>query len=89
MTNALQILCLCSWYHCAQPNGCASWSYPIGTMLRVTERHNGSSVIVKVVERGPGRKPLSEGVVVDLSKEAFGKLDGLELGHCEVTVKPL
>ena len=89
MTNIVQILCLASWYHCAQPNGCASWSYPIGTMLRVTERHNGSSVVVKVVERGPAKWLVREGVLLDLSEQAFKQLDGIELGHAEVTVTKL
>lgn len=81
------MVCLCSWYSCATPNGCASWDYPLNTMLRVTERHNGLSVIVKVVERGPAHRLVKEGVRVDFSREAFSVIDAPILGRAEVKVE--
>jgi rare lipoprotein A len=81
---------LASWYH-PRVHGlvCASWFHPIGTRLRVTELHNGSSVIVTVIERGPAHRLVRQHRVVDLSREAFLKLDGTELGLAEVKVETI
>ena len=74
-----------SWY-VPRVNGmvCASYEYPMGTRLKVTEVHNGSWVIVTVIERGPNRRL---GRTVDLSRTAFLCLDGLELGLAEITIE--
>ena len=66
---------------------CASRLWPKNTVLRVTERHNGLSVVVVVDDWGPGRAPTANGVIIDLSPAAFEVLAGLELGHAEVTVE--
>ena len=81
---------LASWYQ-PRVHGlvCASWFHPIGTRLRVTELHNGSSVIVTVIERGPAHRLVRQHRVVDLSREAFLKLDGTELGLAEVKVETI
>lgn len=92
ITNSLIFaahLTICSWYHSPYPGlTCATWDYPIGTHLRITEIHNGLSVVVTVKERGPAKRVVTRGVTVDLSREAFSVLDGLELGHAEVKVTP-
>ncbi len=59
---------------------CASRHYPIGTVLRITEIHNGSTVIVTVTDV-PAQRYAAR---LDLSPAAFKKLDGLEFGLCEV-----
>lgn len=73
---------LASWY---DANGltCASWSYPLGTKLLVTEIHNGLSVVVTVNDRGPAHRL---GRTIDLSRDAFQQIDGLELGVAEVNL---
>ena len=59
---------------------CATWRYPLGTLVRVTDVHNGSEVLVRVTDR-----PAKEfGNRIDLSPRAFSKLNGLPLGVCEV-----
>lgn len=66
---------------------CASWDYPLGTRLKVTEIHNHLSVIVTVNDRGPARRLYRQGRKIDLSQSAFEKLDGLALGLAEVTIE--
>ena len=59
---------------------CATWRYPLGTLVRVTDVHNGSSVTVRVTDR-PAKEFADR---IDLSPRAFSKLNGLALGVCEV-----
>jgi len=63
---------------------CASWCYPLSTWIKV--EHEGRAVVVKVTDRGPGKKALSRGVTLDLSKRAFSELAGLEQGVIQVKV---
>jgi rare lipoprotein A len=64
---------------------CASNLYPIGTWLKVTNKRNGKSVIVKVNDRmHPRMKRL-----VDLSKLAAGELGMIKSGVAEVQVEIL
>ncbi len=41
-------------------------SYPFGTMVRVTNRRNGRSVVVRIIDRGP----FIRGRVIDISPAA-------------------
>ena len=65
---------------------CAKRGWPTGTLLRVTERHNGLSVVVRVTDRNPARD-YRRGVLVDLSAAAFAALAGRELGVAEVNIQ--
>ena len=61
---------------------CATRRWPCGTRLKVTEIHNGISVVVTVTDKNPkGRFAL------DLSWAAFGVIAGHELGRAEVNVE--
>jgi rare lipoprotein A len=53
---------------------------PFGTKLRVTNKNNGRSVIVRINDRGPFIK----GRVLDLSKGAAGQLGFIGSGHTAV-----
>ena len=64
---------------------CATCAYPSNAVLRVTEIHNGSSVIVRVIDT-PAQRLTNR---IDLSPAAFKKLNGLKLGVCEVAVSRL
>lgn len=65
---------------------CASWFYPLGTVLRVT---NGSrSVEVIVTDRGPARRLVADGRLIDLSRAAFRRIGHLRDGLIEVTIVP-
>ncbi len=62
---------------------CAHRTLPFGTYLRVTNRNNGRSVIVRVNDRGP----FIAGREVDLSKAAATQLGMLKEGIVRVDVK--
>jgi rare lipoprotein A (peptidoglycan hydrolase) len=82
------ISCKASWYYAAGLH-CATKAFPPGARLEVTERHNGSVVIVTVNDILPDKYVKENGVLIDLTDEAFAKLDGLALGHAEVTVQQI
>ena len=62
---------------------CASWFYPFGTRLYVT--CGARTVIVRVNDRGPARRYVRRGRVIDLSEAAFERIADKRLGV--VTVK--
>ena len=65
---------------------CASWDFPFGTYLKVTNIQDGRSVICRVNDRGPER---SLDRVIDLTKSSFEKIADPDLGLIRVTVMPL
>lgn len=65
---------------------CASWRFPLGTRLRVTNLKNGRSVICVVNDRGPSKKLKR---LVDLTKSAFRELSDLKHGLIRVSVTPI
>ena len=62
----------------------ATWFYPMGSRLKVTNSRNGKSVIVRVVDRGP-KKNL--GRIADLSRASFRKISSLANGVIPVQVE--
>jgi len=62
----------------------ASWFHPLGTRLRVMS--GDSSVVVTITDRGPARRLVRQGRVIDLSAAAFRRLAGPELGLVEVMI---
>lgn len=63
---------------------CASWHYPLGTQLRVTNISNGRTVQVAVTDRGPARRLKR---IVDLSRAAYQSIDVLSNGLCTVQIE--
>lgn len=57
-------------------------SLPFGTRLKVTNQHNGKSVIVRINDRGPFIK----GRMLDLSRGAANRLGFVQSGHAPVCV---
>ena len=55
-------------------------SLPFGTKVRVTNKHNGKSVVVRINDRGPFIK----GRVIDLSKAAAKQIDMISRGHASI-----
>ena len=55
-------------------------SLPFGTRLKVTNRNNGRSVVVRINDRGPFIK----GRMLDLSKGAASRLGFISSGHTAV-----
>jgi rare lipoprotein A len=70
---------------------CAAWGLPFDSLLEVTNIENGKSVIVRVNDRGPARRLVRRGRVVDLTKSAFRSIadhrDGLI--NVRVSIKSL
>lgn len=55
-------------------------SLPFGTKLKVTNRNNGRSVVVRINDRGP----FIRGRMLDLSKGAASQLGFISSGHTAV-----
>ena len=62
----------------------ATYAYPIGTKLRVTNRKNHKSVLVVVADRGPAKRL---GRLCDLSRKAFSRIADLKEGIIQVTTE--
>ena len=60
----------------------ASNHFPIGTKLKVTNKENGKSVIVRINDKGAMSK-----YTIDLSKGAFKRIAELKTGIIYVKVK--
>ncbi|MCB1440391.1 MAG: septal ring lytic transglycosylase RlpA family protein [Nitratireductor sp.] len=58
-------------------------SLRFGTKVKVTNRHNGRSVVVRINDRGPFIK----GRIIDLSKGAAGKLGFVGAGKTSVCIQ--
>ena len=62
-------------------------SYPIGTVVRVSNLTNGRAVNVRILDRGPTRRHRAKGVVIDLSRGAAQQLDMIHAGHAPVQLR--
>ena len=65
---------------------CASWEFPFGTLLKVTNQGNGKSVVCRVNDRGP-HKRLKR--AIDLTKTAFSKINNPRQGLIRVAITPI
>ena len=68
---------------------CASWFYPFGTILKVTSLNNGRSINVTVNDRGPAKRLVKKGRVLDLSLRAFESISPLSAGVIPVRIEVL
>jgi len=66
---------------------CAIWGVPFGTMLKVTDQSSGKYVIVRVNDRGPHRRYVRQGRVIDLTKAAFKSISATKSGLIPVRVE--
>jgi rare lipoprotein A len=55
---------------------------PLGTIVRVTNKHNGRSLVLRINDRGP----FADDRVIDLSRAAADKLDVLSRGTAPVRI---
>lgn len=67
---------------------CASWDYPLGTVLRVTDLVTGLPVYVEVTDRGPARRLYDAGRRIDLSMAAFMVIRDARVGLAQVSIEP-
>ena len=65
---------------------CAMWGAPFNQTVKVTNRSNGKSVVVRVNDRGPHFHYFRQGRVIDLTKAAFAKIASLDSGLIDVEV---
>jgi rare lipoprotein A len=63
----------------------ASWFFDFGSKVVVT--HANRSVIVEITDRGPTKRLVNEGRMIDLSRAAFAKLADPDLGLINVTIR--
>jgi rare lipoprotein A len=57
--------------------------YKFGTRVKVTNKKNGRSVVVRINDRGP----FSKGRIIDLSEAAAKKLDMIDAGVVPVVIE--
>lgn len=70
----------------------ASWFYPLGTRVRVTVRSPNfepRSVLVTITDRGPAKRLVQQGRVIDLAHGAFERIAEPDIGLMEVSVEPV
>ena len=66
---------------------CAMWNVPFNQKLKVTNIENGKSIIVRVNDRGPHKRLVRHGRVVDLTQKAFSMLAPKKKGLIKVKVE--
>lgn len=68
---------------------CASWFYKFGTVLEIKSLDTGRTTEVVVTDRGPNKRFVKGGRIIDLSKRAFEDICLLKEGitRVRVTVK--
>lgn len=70
----------------------ASWYYPLGTRVRVTVNPRSPrqrSVVVTITDRGPARRLVRNGRIVDLAHAAFRRVAQPANGLVAVVVEPI
>ncbi len=65
---------------------CASWFYKFGTVLEVKSLDTGRTTEVVVTDRGPNKRLVKQGRIIDLSKRAFQDICNLKKGLTKVRV---
>ena len=66
---------------------CAIWGVPFNQKIKVTNKANGKYIIVRVNDRGPHKRFVHKGRVVDLTQKAFSQLASLKEGLIEVELE--
>lgn len=66
---------------------CAMWDVPFNTLIEVTNVSNGRKVIVRVNDRGPAKRLVKEGRVIDLTMAAFREIASLDKGLIKVRLR--
>ena len=69
----------------------AMWKVPFGTKVKVknvTKGHKGygKEVIVTITDRGPAKRLVRQGRIIDLNYEAMHRLDGIKRGLIQVEI---
>ena len=67
----------------------AMWNVPFHQLVKVTNLDNGKSVIVRVNDRGPHKRFVRKGRVIDLSRQAFTQIASPRKGLINVQLELL
>lgn len=67
----------------------AMWNVPFHQLVKVTNLDNGKSVIVRVNDRGPHKRFVRRGRVIDLSHKAFAQIASSRKGLINVQLELL
>lgn len=67
----------------------AMWNVPFNQLIKVTNLDNGKSIIVRVNDRGPHKRFVRRGRVIDLSREAFAQIASPRKGLINVQIELL
>ena len=66
---------------------CAMWDVPFNTILKVTNLENNKYIYVRVNDRGPARRLVEKGRIVDLTREAFSRIAHIKKGLIHVSME--
>ncbi len=74
-----------SWYTYKGCDCAANQWLPIGSKVKVTNKANGKSVVVKINDRGP----FADNRIIDLDKKAFQKIASLKSGVINIKMEEI
>ncbi|MFA5060191.1 MAG: septal ring lytic transglycosylase RlpA family protein [Candidatus Omnitrophota bacterium] len=66
---------------------CAMWGVPFNQRIRVTNLSNGKSIIVRVNDRGPHKRFVRQGRIIDLTRAAFSLIESPKSGLTNVEIE--
>ena len=66
---------------------CAMWGAKFNQKLRITNKANGKSIVVRVNDRGPHKRYVYRGRVIDLTQRAFKELSSTKHGLINVQIE--
>ena len=66
---------------------CAMWNVPFNQWIKVTNKANGKYVIVRVNDRGPHRRYVRKGRIIDLTQAAFARISSLKKGLIDIELE--
>lgn len=67
----------------------AMWEVPFNQRVKVTNLENGKSVVVRINDRGPHKRFVASGRIIDLTKRAFSTIASLDKGLIDIELELL
>lgn len=67
----------------------ASWGFPLGSWVKVTNIKNHRSIVVRINDHGPARRLYRKGRIIDLTRESFSRISPISDGVIHVTIRRL
>lgn len=64
----------------------AMWKVPFGQKVKVRNIKNNREIIVTITDRGPAKRLVRKGRIIDLNYEAMRQLDGIKQGVIQVEI---